>query len=225
MAKVYIERSGAQASINHAFFDNDGTLYRPSAEFMDAIRDKVIGHISRKLSMPTNEVAAERKRLNDRYGVDSTAMLFLLGHGLDFAELVNESYMKVDPRKYGLGPDERLSRMLKSIPIPKTIFTNNPSEFAAKILEILEVSDCFEMIISPRELDFTFKPEHGAFSRSLEITGYAPRETIFIDDALASVIAAKKEGMVGLLVGSEDVAADNSIEDIYALAHLLRIAE
>ncbi len=212
--------------ISSALFDNDDTLYKPSGAFKDAIREKSIIYLSRMLGLTRGAVLSERERLAKKYRLASTVVLFALGYGIgtghEFDRMVSETYLQVDPRDFGVLPDHRLSDMLAGLPIKKSIFTNNPSGFAASILNVLEVSQYFERVVGPSELGFLAKPSRMALLNALRVTRYTADSTILIEDDIASVKTAQRVGLAQVLVGTDDGAAEISIPEIYDLRKILR---
>ncbi|MDI6720926.1 MAG: HAD-IA family hydrolase [Candidatus Aenigmarchaeota archaeon] len=210
--------------IKYAIFDNDGTLYRMPKEFPADVVGRMISFLSSRLDKPEHEIAAERKRLIEREGVSSTEYVFGKEYEIEYDEFLKNTYLSVELEKYGICRDERLRSMLEKISLPKSVLTNNPSEFARKILTSIGIEDMFEYIIGSREMNYQLKPRKEAFLNALEITGYDPEETIFIDDIPEFHIYAKELGITTVLVGQKAGGyphIDHYIEEIYDLNRIL----
>jgi putative hydrolase of the HAD superfamily len=209
--------------IKSVIFDNDGTLYQLERRFIDDIVKRMVWYLSNELQMTEDEVRAERKRLINMHGIQSTEVVFAREYGLDMNELIRQTYLAVDISKYGNGFRERLNDFLCRISVPKSILTNNPSQFAYRVLSHLGVADLFEHIIGSEELELQLKPRVEAFYRALEITGYNPKTTIFIDDNPEFLVGAKEAGLKTVLIeinGGKFPQADyvlRRIEDIQYL--------
>ena len=208
--------------INYAIFDNDGTTYRMPAGFVGAVMDSLISYVAGELMLPYDEAKAERSRLVEKYGVRCTEFVFGEEYGMKYEGFVQNAYMKV-PLEDFIPPDLRLMRMLERMSIPKSILTNNPSEFGERILELLGVADMFEHVIGSRETGFRMKPEKEAFERELKITGYEPLETLFVDDTPENHACAKEFGMTTALIGEgKHFYIDYSVREIYDIERCIK---
>lgn len=214
--------------IKNLLFDNDGTIYKVSLnELITEIVGAMIIYLSLKLQIPEHKIKEERKRLFKKYDADCTEYVFSMEYGLDYKEFINSTYLKLNLKKFGINEDKRLQEMLSRIKLRKSILTNNPLEFARKILKIVGVEDRFEHIIGSKEVDHELKPKKQAFIKALDITGYNPRETMFIDDVPEFHKAAKELGMTTVLIGSGNIPGkkgyiDYKIEKIYEVEQILK---
>ena len=202
-------------------FDNDGTLYRIGEDFRAAVIEKMLRYISRYLGITEEQATKERKRLIKKYNVESTEFVFGLEYGMPYEDFVNNTYLTIGLESHGIQHDRRLYTMLHRAAQKKSVLTNNPSEFALKILKVLGVDDVFEHIIGSRELCFFLKPDIKAFEIALNMTGYAPEQTFFIDDVKENMSPAKSFGMKTALVGASHSHADYTLRTIYDLGKLL----
>lgn len=213
--------------IEYIIFDNDGTLYELDSGFKEAVVERMTSFLAQKLQIPKNRVAEERKRLIRKYGVESTEFVFGREYGIDYDEFVNGTYLLVPIEEHGISYDDRLQTMLQNIDIPKAVLTNNPSEFARKILESLGVEKFFEHVIGSREMSYRLKPNREAFLRAVGITGSNSETTMFVDDIPEFHQPAKELGMTTVLIGSRNRQGkkdyiDYEIEKIYELEQILK---
>lgn len=190
--------------IKSIIFDNDGALYPLEQRFIDDIVNRMVRHLSTELKITECEVRTERERLMDKYDVQSTEVVFAKEHGVDMSELIRHTYLAVGISEYGNGSKERLSEFLCDIDVPKSVLTNNPSQFACRVLNHLGVADLFEHIIGSEELEYQLKPKVEAFYRALEITGYDSKTTLFVDDNPEFLVGAKEAGLITALIGASD---------------------
>lgn len=214
-------------SIECIIFDNEGTLYEPSAELKEAVVGRMISFLAQKLQISKDQVIEERKRLIRVYGVESTEFVFGRKYCISCDEFVNRTYLSVPIKKYGVRYDCRLQAMLQNLDIPKVVLTNNPSEFARKILKSLRVEQFFEYVIGSREINYRLKPDREAFLRAVNITRANPKTTMFVDDTPEFHQTAKELGMTTVLVDSRKRQRkkdyiDYVIEKVYELEQILK---
>ncbi|MBI2172599.1 MAG: HAD-IA family hydrolase [Candidatus Aenigmarchaeota archaeon] len=208
--------------IRYAIFDNDGTTYRMPEGFVEAVMDSLIRYAAGELMLSYDETSAERSRLVEKYRVRCTEFVFGEEYGMKYEGFVQNAYMKV-PLEDFIHPDIRLARTLERMNMPKSILTNNPSEFGKRILELLGIADMFERVIGSREVGFRLKPEKEAFERALKITGYEPLETLFVDDTPENHACAKELGMTTVLMGQGEYPyVDYPIREIYDIERCIK---
>jgi len=214
-------------NIEYLLFDNDGTLCELDSGFKEAVVRRMTSFLAQKLQIPEDQVVEERKRLIRKYGVESTEFVFGREYGIDYDEFVNGTYLLVPIEEHGVRYDDRLQAMLQNIEIPKAVLTNNPSEFARKILKSLGVEQFFEHVVGSREVNYKLKPNREAFLRAVDIARFNPKTTMFIDDIPEFHQPAKELGMTTVLIGSRNRQekrdyVDYEIERIYELKQILK---
>ena len=214
-------------NIKYILFDNDGTLYELDQGFKEAVVGRMTSFLAQKLQIPEDRVIEERKRLIRKYGVESTEFVFGREYGVDYDEFVKGTYLLVPIEEHGVKHDGRLQTMLQNIEIPRAVLTNNPSEFARKILRSLGVEQFFEHVIGSREMNYRLKPNREAFLRAVDITRSDPKTTMFVDDIPEFHKPAKELGMTTVLIGSRTRQekkdyVDYEIERIYELKQILK---
>lgn len=189
--------------IESILFDNDGTLYKLRQDFFDAVIENMLSYVSKKLNISEKKAINERKRLIEKYGVKSTEYVFSKEYRLNRDDFVKDTYLSVNLGDYGIQYNKDLRGILQNIKLPKSILTNNPSEFARKILTTLGIEDLFENIIGSKEMNYKLKPRKEAFLKTAEITGYDLEKTLYVDDIPEFLLAAKKLGISTVLVGAK----------------------
>lgn len=185
------------------------------------IGEAMIAYIASRLGISREVAAAERKRLLKKYGVESTEYVFLAEYGIPYDDFVAKTYLSIDPAKYDLTRDQSLIGALNLLERPKSILTNNPSEFARLITGTLGVERQFEKIIGSREMGFKLKPDKAAFLAAAEQTGYDLKTTAFVDDLPEFLAAAKELGMTTVLVGDRRGEADLCLANVYDIGVVL----
>jgi pyrimidine 5'-nucleotidase len=209
--------------IKNLILDNDGTLYKLEPKLKEDITQSMVSYLSNKLGISEKEASNLRKRLIKKYDVESTEFVFEKEYNIPYDEFVKSTYLSVDVRSCGIKYNKKLRNLLQKIKLPKSILTNNPSEFARKILGSLGVEELFENVIGSRELEYKLKPSSEAFLRAIEITGYDPKKTMFVDDIPQFHCAAKELGMTTVLIGSEKKYpyVDYSVESLSEIKKIL----
>jgi len=209
--------------IKNLILDNDGTLYKLEPKLKEDIIQSMVSYLSNKLGISEKEASSLRKRLIRKYGVESTEFVFEKEYNIPYDEFVKSTYLSVDVRSCGIKYNKQLRNLLQKIKLPKSVLTNNPSEFARKILGSLGVEELFENVIGSRELEYKLKPSSEAFLRAIEVTGYDPKQTMFVDDIPQFHRAAKELGMTTVLIGPERSYpyVDYNIESIFEIKKIL----
>jgi putative hydrolase of the HAD superfamily len=181
------------------FFDLDDTLYPPSNGLWAAIRGRISTYMHDHLGISTDEIPLLRQSFLETYG---TALRGLQHHyPVDSEDYL--AYVHDLPLREYIQPNPALGAMLRSLPQKRWIFTNADDRHAARVLEILEISDCFEGIIDVRRLGFLNKPDIQAHHLALRIAGEDdPARCILVDDSWRNIEPAARLGMTTVLVSS-----------------------
>ena len=210
--------------IKNLILDNDGTLYKLRSEFKKDIVQRMVSYLSDRLRISEKEVARLRKKLIKRYGVESTEFVFWKEYDIPYDEFVNSTYLSINLRKNGITYNKKLRDLLQKIKLPKSVLTNNPSEFARKVLSSLGIENLFENIIGSRELEYKLKPSSEAFLKAIEFTGYDPKQTMFVDDVPQFHLPAKELGMTTVLIGETKCPyIDYNVKSIFEIKNLLGV--
>lgn len=194
-------------------FDLDETLYPRQAGLMQEIGARIHRYLMEHLQLSEDDAKILRQRYFQKYG---TALRGLM---VERSTDVNpEDYLQfvhaVSLTKY-IGSNPELAAMLRSIDLPKVIFTNATLEHAQRVLEILGISDCFSRIIDIRAVDYISKPDRRAYDKLLSLIGAQPGECILVEDSARNLLPAKALGMKSILVDSADCdEVDYCVKDI-----------
>jgi putative hydrolase of the HAD superfamily len=206
--------------INTIFFDLDDTLYPNTNGLWQAIRIRIGLYMKEKLNLPDEDIPGLRRFYFERYG---TTLRGLQIHKhidpLDYLAYVHDL-----PLKDYLSPAPQLRALLLSLPQRRWIFTNADAAHAGRVLEALDLVDCFQGIIDILALDFACKPEKEAFDKALQIAGETdPGRCMLIDDAPRNLKAAQTLGFATLLVGGEKAASNSMLHvpDLFALPYVV----
>jgi putative hydrolase of the HAD superfamily len=193
-------------------FDLDETLYPRQAGLMQEIGARINRYLIEHLQLSEADAKILRLRYFQQYG---TALRGLM---VERSDADPEDYLRfvhdIQLAQY-IGPNPALQTMLRSIDLPKVIFTNATIEHAQKVLGILGISDCFSRIIDIRAVDYISKPDRRAYEKMLILIGAQPSECILVEDSARNLRPATALGMKSILVDSVECdEVDYCVKDI-----------
>ncbi len=115
------------------------------------------------------------------------------------------------PLQNYLHEDKELHSLLQSLPQVKWVFTNSDAYHAGRVLDILNIRDCFAGIIDIYATGFNCKPDPVAFQTAMALSGVDdPTSCVFIDDLERNTLAAKKLGFFTILVAPNPSSLGNN---------------
>ncbi|KAH7440196.1 hypothetical protein KP509_04G095900 [Ceratopteris richardii] len=185
-------------------FDLDDTLYSSSTGIESCCSKNIVDFMVQRLCIPVEGVEDLCLRLYKSHGT-TMAGLIALGYAFDFDEYHEFVHGRLP--YHVLREDPALRSLLLSLPHRKIVFTNADRVHASKVLSILGVEDCFEKVINFDTINpknsgrIICKPSLEAFERAISIAGVDPAKTLFFDDSLRNIEAARLAGLRAVLVG------------------------
>lgn len=187
------------------FFDLDDTLYPASSGLWAAIRERITRYMHERLGIPLEEVHTLREQLYRAYG---TTLRGLEAHypidTLDYLAYVHDV-----PVKDYLKPDPRQRAIISALPTRKLILTNADAAHAQRVLEALDLKDCFDGIIDVTTFHPYCKPQVQALQIALQKAAESdPRQCALIDDLRHTTRAARAFGFYSILYGDTNPNAD-----------------
>ncbi len=187
----------------YILFDLDETLYPRQAGLMQELGARIHLYLQNHLHLSEAEAIFLRQRYFMEYG---TALrgLIVERHDAD-PEIYLKFVHDIQLSKY-IGPNPELGAMLRSIDLPKIIFTNSTLEHSQNVLKILGIADCFERIVDIRSIDYISKPNQHAYEKILSLINVQASECILVEDSARNLRPAKALGMKTILVDSDDCA-------------------
>jgi pyrimidine 5'-nucleotidase len=198
------------------FFDLDATLYPLSSGLWPEILKRINMYMANRLDIHPEMIPRLRQSYYQNYG---TTLRGLERHyGVDPREYLE--YVHDLPLTDYISPDPRLRSMILSIPHHRWIFTNADEAHAIRVLQTLEIEDCFIGIIDVWKLIPYAKPQYEAYQRALELVGNIdPNRCAFLDDSIQNLSTAKDMGFFTILVGDDKShsSADRSIQNLLDL--------
>jgi putative hydrolase of the HAD superfamily len=202
-------------------FDLDDTLYHPATGLWPAIGLRINAFMVERLGLPPEAVARMRQVYMETYGTTLNGLQH--DYGIDADDYL--AFVHNLPLERYLEPSPDLGQMLARLPQRKVIFTNADAPHARRVITQLGVAEHFERIVDLRALNFVNKPDPRAYQQVLALTGAAPAECMFIDDAVRNLRPAHDIGMTAVLVspagGPRPAGIDQQIDSILDLEGLL----
>ncbi len=165
--------------IDYILFDMDNTLYPESSGLGPAMRDRM-NAFAAEVTGVSPEKAQELRREN--LSVYGTTLRWLQ-QCYGFTE--TERFMKeVHPTDIGsyIQFNPELVRMLRSLPVGKSVLTNSPPEHAERILTELGVKELFEYVFDITYNDYNGKPYASCFNKVLATIGREASRVLLVDD-------------------------------------------
>jgi putative hydrolase of the HAD superfamily len=199
-----------------AFFDLDDTLYDKQSGLWEAIRNRMSLYMHERLGMSWEVIPTLRRHYFETYG--TTLRGLQLHHQVDADDYL--AYVHDLPIHEFIQPDPQLRQMLTTLPLRRFIFTNADRDHARRVLQTLNIADCFDGIIDVRAIHFYCKPEPQAYQIALQIAEIdEPQQCLYLDDSLVNLAAARKLGFYTVLVGQDghEPQVDLSIREIKEL--------
>ncbi len=180
--------------------DCDETLYPHSAGIMKDIGTLINRYMLEKLQHDQEEVTKRRKYYIDTYG---TTLNGLMKHEdidpKDYCLYVHQ----LDLEQY-IEPNPDLHDILNSIKHPKILFTNAPRFHASQVLEILNITQCFDGGYYIEDFNYESKPKLDVFEYvNREVRQKYPDEfeVVLVDDYIRNLVSAKNMGWKTIWVG------------------------
>lgn len=225
-----MEHSTAQ--FDCLLFDLDDTLYPSSTGIATACRKNIDEFLAQVFGFSREIVSSFRTEFYKTNG-STLAGLRKLGYEVDADEYHRFVHGKL-PYEV-IKPDPAIRSILMSMPQRKLIFTNSDKIHACKVLKRLGLEDCFEDVICFESLNMAYpfnqqtdecnpstspvfiKPSIEAMKRAITVANADPQRTLFFDDNVRNIAAAKEVGLHTVLVGSsvKNEGADYCLENIH----------
>ena len=184
------------------FFDLDETLYPGGTNLWHGILARIEDFMRKRLNIPMEDVPALRMELFRDYG--TTMRGLQITRSIDAHEFL--AYVHDVPLDE-LIPNPAVRAMLLELPLRRMIFTIADRDHARRVLDRLELSDCFEQIIDILDIAPHCKPQTEAFNIALHLSGETDgRRCILIDDSVPNLETARELGFLTFYAGSENEA-------------------
>lgn len=181
------------------FIDLDDTVYPSDAGIWALIRARIDTYMHERLGFSPAEIPELRASLFHTYG--TTLRGLQMCYQVDMLDFL--SFVHDVPIDQILKPNPQLRALLLSYPQRKIIFTNSDLPHSRRVLNALQISDCFERIIDIHDIAPNCKPQIEAYQRALALSGDPnPEECVMLDDSPRNLHTASQLGMFTVCIGS-----------------------
>ena len=181
-------------------FDLDNTLYPAQCNLFTQIDARMTDYVARLLNVDRIEA---RRLQKEHYRLHGTTLNGLMKvHGIapeEFLAYVHDIDLSV------LAPDPALRSALEKLPGRRFVFTNGCRDYAARVLDRLDLAALFDEIWDIRAFDFHPKPHAHAYRTALSRSGVTAAQGAMFDDIDRNLVEAHGIGWttVWLNNGSE----------------------
>lgn len=204
----------------YILFDLDETLYPREAGVMKVISERSLCYMTQKMGIPADDATAKKHLYYQKYG---TVLRGLMEeHHVNPNDYLNFVH-DFDPKEF-LVPSPPLNRMLHEIPLHKIIFTNADVGHSQRVLEALQVSSHFDVIIDIKALGYENKPRPAAYQHALSMLGTRGDRCIIVDDTPRNLLPAKDLSMTTILIngGKPSIAIDYVAPTIFHVERVIK---
>ena len=201
-------------------FDLDDTLHNASAHIFPVMNRAMTQYIMDELNL--DESAAHKLRQHYWRVYGATLKGLMRHHGVDAYHFLNSTHALIDLPNMVIQV-KRLRSLLQSLKGRKCVFSNAPRDYAIRVLEIMGIVDCFELVFSVESTKFHAKPSVRGFQLLLKTLQAKPSDCIMLEDNLPALMTAKRLGMRTIWVTKKMQKpnfVDFRIGSVLALTHL-----
>jgi putative hydrolase of the HAD superfamily len=201
-------------------FDLDDTLHNASAHIFPVMNRTMTQYIMDNLELDETAAHELRKHYWRVYG--ATLKGLMRHHSVNPYHFLNETHKLVTLPEMVL-QTKRLRHMLQTLHGRKVIFTNAPRGYALRVLDLLGIGDCFELVFSVESTKFHAKPSVRGFQMLLKTLQANPKDCVMLEDNLPALMTAKRLGMRTIWVTKKlqkPNFVDFRISSVLALTHL-----
>ncbi len=203
-------------------FDLDDTLHNASAHIFPVMNRAMTQYIMDELNLDETQAHQLRQHYWRIYG--ATLKGLMRHHGVDAFHFLKQTHAFMDLPNMVIQV-KRLRSLINSLPGRKCVFTNAPREYAIRVLQLMGIDDCFELVFSVESTKFHAKPSVRGFKMLLKSLKANPKNCVMLEDNLPALMTAKRLGMRTILVTKKlqkPNFVDFRINSVLALTHLPR---
>lgn len=178
--------------------DLDDTVYPADSGIWQAISERIDLYVAQKFQLSREDACQLRQRLFLRYG--TTMRGLQAEYHLDEDEYL--AFVHHVPLADFLQPDPVLCGVLRQYPQRRVIFTNADTLHAQRVLNVLGLGDCIDLIIDVKAMAPYCKPMPEAFRIVLEkVNETDPARCVLVDDQTHNIRTARALGMYTIRIG------------------------
>jgi len=206
-------------------FDLDDTLHNASAHIFPVMNRAMTQYIMDTLDLDEPAAHQLRQHYWRIYGATLKGLMrHHGGHPTYFCpyHFLRETHRLIDLPEMVLQV-KSLRHMLQSLAGRKVVFTNAPRDYALRVLDILGVGDCFELVFSVESTLFHAKPSVRGFQMLLKAINARASDCVMLEDNLPALMTAKRLGMKTIWVTKQlkkPNFVDYRLSGVLALTHL-----
>ena len=207
--------------ITYILLDLDNTIYPSSTGLLDEVGQRMTSYVMNHFAVSRREAKEMRTGFRNRYGATLTGLIEA-DPSVDIEGFLEFTHPREIDRYLPKLPG--LTDMLSRISVPLSVLTNSPMEHALRVLEHLEIRDCFDRIFDLRFNGYKGKPAKALYERVLREIQREAGEVLFVDDHTDYLESFRNLGGKILLVDEQSDRREdhNGIPVIRRLAELSR---
>lgn len=201
-------------------FDLDDTLHNASAHIFPVINRAMTQYIMDTLDLDEPTAFKLRQHYWRIYG--ATLKGLMRHHGTDPYHFLLETHRLMNLPEMVIAV-KSLRHMLQSLSGRKVVFTNAPRYYALRVLAIMGITDCFELVFSVESTKFHAKPSVRGFQMLLKSIQAKASDCIMLEDNLPALMTAKRLGMKTIWVTKQlqkPNFVDYRLSTLLALTHI-----
>jgi len=201
-------------------FDLDDTLHNATAQIFPVMNRTMTQYMMHSLNL--DESSAHRLRQHYWRVYGATLKGLMRHHGTNPHHFLQETHQLTNLLDMVVQV-KRLRHMLQSLSGRKLVFTNAPRDYALRILQILGISDCFELVFSVESAKFHGKPSVRGFQMLLRTIKVKASDCIMLEDSLPALMTAKRLGMKTIWITKtlqKPSFVDHRLSEVLALTHI-----
>jgi len=201
-------------------FDLDDTLHNATAHIFPVMNRAMTQYMMHSLDL--DESSAHRLRQHYWRVYGATLKGLIRHHGTNPHHFLQETH-KFTNLLDMVVQVKRLRHMLQSLSGRKLVFTNAPRDYALRVLQILDISDCFELVFSVESAKFHGKPSVRGFQMLLRTIKVKASDCIMLEDNLPALMTAKRLGMKTIWITKtlqKPSFVDYRLSEVLALTHI-----
>jgi putative hydrolase of the HAD superfamily len=173
-------------------FDLDDTLHNASAHIFPVMNRAMTQYIMDELDL--DEIAAHQLRQHYWQIYGATLKGLMRHHGVNAQHFLKTTHAFMDLPNMVIQV-KQLRHLLQNLKGRKCVFTNAPREYATRVLTLMGIAECFELVFSVESTKFHAKPSIRGFQLLLKTLKTHPKNCIMLEDNLPALMTAKRLGM------------------------------
>ncbi|MDP3087720.1 MAG: pyrimidine 5'-nucleotidase [Methylotenera sp.] len=201
-------------------FDLDDTLHNATAHIFPVMNQAMTQYMMHSLDLDESSAHSLRQHYWRVYG--ATLKGLIRHHGTNPHHFLQETHQLTNLFDMVVQV-KRLRHMLQSLSGRKLVFTNAPRDYALHVLQILDISDCFELVFSVESAKFHGKPSVRGFQMLLKTIKVKASDCIMLEDSLPALMTAKRLGMKTIWITKtlqKPSFVDHRLSEVLALTHI-----